>query len=199
MTNTLITGGFRYVGLVDGSPPNFGVVTGFCAYNTGPLFAGDPLVISAGLLAAASATGNTGAAVAGVAVSFAWISTAAGRKVYQDYYPGNDSVNNAAVEVRYVNNPNALFEVQTMSSSAGTAVGGPMVQADVGLAVNFATGAGGNTANQQSSFGLDFSTLNATVGVLPFYVYKLEQAPRTDPLTAGNLVQVGFATLTKAG
>ena|ERR1700722_10033757 len=199
MTNTLITGGFRYIGLVDGSPPNFGIATGYCAYNASAMFAGDPLIISSGLLAPATATGNTGAAVAGVAVSFSWLSTAQGRRVWQDYYPGSDSVSNANVTVKYVNNAGALFQVQTMSSSAGTAVGGPMVQADVGQAINFATGAGGNTANQQSSFGLDFSTLNATVGVLPFYVYQLIQAPATDPTTAGNLVQVGFATLTKAG
>jgi hypothetical protein len=199
MTNTLITGGFRYLGLVDGSPPNFGIATGYCAYNASAMFAGDPLIISAGLLAPATVTGNTGAAVAGVAVSFSWISTAAGRRVWQDYYPSNDSVSNAAVEVRYVNNPDALFQAQTMGIYTGNTVGGPMVQADVGLGINFAPGAGGNTANQQSSFGLDFSTLNATVGVLPFYVYKLIAAPATDPTTAGNLVQVGFATLTKAG
>lgn len=199
MTNTLITGGFRCIGLIDGSPPNFGVATGFCAYNASAMFAGDALIISSGLLAPATATGNTGAAVAGVAVSFSWISIAQGRRVWQDYYPGSDSVGNANVAVKYVNNPNAIFQAQTMSSSAGTAVGGPMVQADVGQYINFATGAGGNTASQQSSFGLDFSTLNATKGVLPFYVYQLILAPATDPTSAGNLVQVGFATLSNAG
>lgn len=199
MTNTLITGGFKYIGLVDGSPPNFGVAEGFCAYNASAMFAGDPLVISAGLLSSGTSTGNTGAAVAGVAVSFSWISTAQGRRVWQDYYPGNDSVSNANVVVKYVNNPNALFQVQVMSSSAGTAVGGPAAQDDVGLFYNYATGAGGNTANQQSSYGLDFSTENSTVGVLPFYIYQLIKAPATDPTTAGNLVQVGFATLSKNG
>lgn len=199
MTNTLITGGFRYVGLTDGSPPNFGFANGFCAYNAAAMFAGDPLVIAAGLLTAGTTTGNTGAAVAGVAVSFTWISTAAGRRVWSQTYPGNDSVGNANVSVKYVNNPNAIFEVQVMSSSAGTAVGGPAAQDDVGLFYNYATGAGGNTSNQQSSYGIDFSTENATQGVLPFYIYQLEEAPRTDPTTAGNLIRVGFATLTKSG
>lgn len=196
MANVLAPLGFRLVGLVDGSPPNFGIQTGVMAYNASACFAGDPLILSGGKLAVATTTGNTGAAIAGVAVSFKWVSTAQGRTVWQDYYPGNDSVNNADVEVRFANNAGSIFEVQVASSSAGTAVGGPAAQADVGSFFNFATGAGGSTRSQQSSFSLDYSTKNASIGVLPFYLYSLEKAPRTDPTTAGNLVRVGIATLT---
>ncbi|HEY1806018.1 MAG TPA: hypothetical protein VGG45_16210 [Terracidiphilus sp.] len=199
MANVLAPSGFRYIGLVDGSSPNFGIATGFAAYNASAMYAGDPLVLSGGLLVPASTTGNTGAAIAGVAVSFKWVSTTFQQPVWRPYYPGSDSVSNANVDVRYVNNAGAIFEVQVSSSSAGTAVGGPAVQADVGSFFNFATGAGGSAATGQSSFSLDYSTKNATKGVLPFYLYSLESAPRTDPATAGNLVRVGISTLTLAG
>lgn len=199
MANVLAPIGFRYYGLIDGSPPNFGLARGKMAYNASACYAGDPVILSGGKLAVATATGNTGAAIAGVVAGFSWVSSSQGRRVWQSYYPGSDSAGNADVDVNYVNNPNALFEVQVSSSSAGTAVGGPAVIADVGAFFNFATGAGGSTFNGQSSFSLDYSTKNASVGVLPFYLYQLEAAPRTDPTTAGNLVRVGIATLTRAG
>lgn len=199
MSNTFGPIGFQYLGLADGFDPNFGLTPGLMAYNASACFAGDPLILSGGKLAVATATGNTGAAIAGIAVSFSWVSTSQGRRVWQKYYPGNDSVNNADVRVHFAGNPQALFEVQVASAAAGTAAGGPAAQADVGSFFNFATGAGGNTRSQLSSFCLDYSTKNAAKGVLPFYLYSVEQAPKTDPTSAGNLVRVGIATLSLSG
>lgn len=199
MANIIGPFGFRCIGLVDGSPPNFGMPNGKAAYNTGPLFAGDPLVLSGGKLVAGSTTGNTGAAIAGIAVEFAWVSIALGRRTWANYYPGSDSVNNADIDVRYINNAGAIFEAQVCSAAAGTVVGGPGAQADVGAFFNFSTGAGGNTSSQISSFGIDYSTKNASKGVLPFYLYSVEQLPKTDPASAGNICRFGIATLTLAG
>lgn len=197
MANVLAPKGFRVIGLTDGSPPNFGLAPGFCLYTTA-IFSGDPLVIASGYLAPASVTGTTGAAVAGVAVDFTWNSIVMGRTVRANYYPGSDSVGNADVSVKYVNAKEALFEVQMVSNATGAAVGGPGVQADVGQFFNFATGTG-DTLAQQSAFGLAFDSIQSTSTTLPFYLYKLEAAPRTDPTTAGNLVQVGFNNLTRSG
>lgn len=191
MTNALSPKGFREYGLTDGSTPNFGLAAGKCLYSTA-LFSGDPVVLSAGYLSAGSSTGNTGAGVVGIAYSFTWNSIAQARTVRAQYYPGSDSVGNADVTVHFLNNPNALFVAQVTSSSAGTAVGGPLLQARVGYFINFATGAGGNTATQQSSFSLDYSTAASSSTTLPFYVYDLELAPVTDPASAGNLIKVGF-------
>ena len=188
--NTNAPFGFAYRGLTDGSVPNFGTVRGYCAYNASAIYQGDPVVLSSGLIAVASTTGGTGAAVAGIAVSFSWVSIAQKRRVWQNYYPGSDSQGNANVEVLYVNNPGALFEAQ----SNGTAI----AQADVGKGVNFATGSG-STYSGISGFSLDQSTLNATLGSLPFYVYGIEAAPRTDPTSSYNRVIVGFNNPTLAG
>lgn len=191
MTNTIAPFGFREFGLTDGSSPNFGMAPGKCLYTTA-LFAGDPLIMSGGYLSAGTSTGNTGAGICGIAFSFSWTSIALGRTTRAQYYPGNDSVGNADVTVHFTNNRSALFTTQVTSAAAGTAVGGPLLQASVGKFFNFSTGAGGNTQTGQSSFGLDYSTANTSGATLPFYVYNLVQAPATDPTSAGNIVIVGF-------
>lgn len=202
MVNTLSPKGFREYGVTDGIAPTFGQGAGFCLYSTA-IFSGDPLKTVAGYLAPATVTGNTGAAVSGVAYSFSWVSIALGRRAYAQYYPGNDSVGNADVRVHFTNAGGSLFYAQATSSSAGTAIGGPLTQADCGSFFNFATGAGGNTATQASSFSIDYSTKNASQGVLPFFLYQLATSPSApgnfDPTLAGNWGIFGLATVSKIG
>lgn len=193
MANVLAPFGFREYGLVDGGVPNFGMAVGKMLYSTA-CFYGDPLKWgSAGYLAPASVTGNTGAGVAGIAYSFSWVSIAQGRTVRAQYYPGSNSVNNADVTIHYTNAANSLFKAQTTSSSAGTAIGGPLVQADVGTFFNFATGAGGNTTTGISSFSIDFSTQNTSGATLPFVLYTILVAPQLNTAaSAGNIGVFGL-------
>jgi hypothetical protein len=187
MTNTNAPRGFGQSSLIAGAVPNFGLQTVPMAYNASAVYRGDPLILSSGKAAVATVTGNTGAAVLGVAVAFSWVSIAQGRKVWQSFYPGSDSVGNADVECWMDNNPDALFDVQVN--------GGPAVQADVGSFFNWATGTG-NIYSGLSGFSLDYSTKNASQGSLPFVLQKILQAPGTDPASAYNIVRVGFATRT---
>lgn len=188
MTNSNAPFGFKQSSVIAGTEPNFGLVSGLMAYNASATYKGDPVILTSGKVAVATVTGNSGAAVVGVADSFSWISIAQGRRVYQSYYPGSDSQGNADVQVLYVAHPNALFDVQV---NAGTAL-----QADVGSFFNFATGVG-NTYSGISTFSLDYSTKNGSQGTLPFVLYEILQPPGTDPTSAFNTVRVGFATQTK--
>lgn len=188
MTNTNSPRGFNSSSFIAGSEPNFGLTPGLMAYNASACYRGDPLILSAGLVAVATVTGNTGAAVAGVAESFKWVSIAQSRTVWQSYYPGSDSQGNAPVEVLFQANPHALFDVQVNA--------GPALQADIGEFFNFATGSG-NTYSGLSGFSLDYSTKNATQGTLPFVLQAILQSPDTDPTSAYNIVRVGIASLTK--
>lgn len=190
-TNTNSPFGFKQVDRASGASPNYGLTWGVVAYNASAIYAGDPIILTSGKLAIATVTGNTGAAVAGVAAMFKWVSIAQGRTVIQSFYPGSDSVGNADVAIGYINDPNALFDVQ----SSGTAI----VQADVGKGVNFATGTG-NVYTGQSGFTADQATLNGTIGALPFVVQAIEPGPIVsgyDPTLSYNIIRVGFATLTK--
>jgi len=193
MANVLAPFGFREYGSVDGVVPNLGMAVGKMLYSNA-LYYGDPLIWgTAGYLAAASSTGNTGAGIVGVAYSFSWVSKAQGRTVRQPWYPGSDSVNNADVTVHYTNAPSSLFTAQTTATSAGTAIGGPLVQADIGTFFNFATGSGGSSTTGISSFSIDFSTQAGSSTTLPFYLYAILQAPQLNTAaSAGNIGVFGF-------
>lgn len=188
MVNTNAPRGFGQSSLISGAVPNFGLTAMPMAYNASAVYKGDPLKLSSGKAAVATVTGGTGAAVLGIADSFSWVSIAQGRKVWQSFYPGSDSVGNADVACWMINQPDALFDVQINA-------GGPAVQADVGSFFNWATGTG-NVYSGLSGFSLDYSTKNATQGSLPFVLYQILQAPGTDPLSNYNIVRVGFATQT---
>lgn len=187
MSNTNAPRGFGQSAIINGTSPNFGVTSAPMAYNASAVYKGDPLKLVSGKVAVATVTGNTGAAVIGVADSFKWVSIAQNRTVIQSFYPGSDSQGNADVEVLMINQPDALFDVQVNASNA--------VQADVGSFFNFATGTG-NTYSGLSGFSLDYSTKNASQGSLPFVLNAILQSPGTDPTTQYNIVRVGFATRT---
>jgi len=190
MSNTLSPKGFQEFGHVAGVAPNFGLASGKMAYNASACYSGDSLILSSGKLAVGVTTGNTGAASAGIARQFSWVSTAQNRKVWQSYYPGSDSKGNADVDVWYDNDPNGLFQVQ----SSGTVI----TVADVGKGINFTTGTP-STASGISGMSADQTTLNATLGSLPFVVRQILQAPVTDPTSSYNLIVVGFNLPTMAG
>lgn len=191
MTNVNSPFGFKQVDAIGGSSPNYGLTWGLMAYNASACYMNDPLKLVSGKLAVATVTGNTGAAVAGIAAVFKWVSIAQNRTVIQSFYPGSDSQGNADVAVGYINLPNALFDVQSN--------GAAFAQTDVGRFVNFASGSG-NTYTGQSGFTADYSTLNDSQGVLPFVIQSIEPAPGVsnyDPTLSYNIVRVGFATQTK--
>lgn len=187
MSNTNSPRGFGQSSTTGGATSNFGLTPGKMAYNASACYKGDAVILTAGKIAVATATGNTGAAIVGIADSFSWVSTAQGRRVWQSFYPGSDSVGNADVDVLFINLLAAEFDVQV---NAGTAA-----QADVGSFFNFATGTP-NTYSGLSGMSLDYSTKNASQGVLPFVLRAILQQPVTDPTSAYNKVRVGFATLT---
>lgn len=196
MTNTFAPKGFQDASFIAGLGQNFGMTAGKMAYNAAATYKFDPLVLSSGKLAPATTTGNTGAAIAGVAMSFSWVSIAQNRRVWQNYYPGSDSVNNVDVDVWFQGSPEALFVAQVSDGGAAGSGTNQAVQADVGSFFNFYTGSG-STSSGLSAYSLDYATKNASAGSLPFVLAQILQPPITDPTSANNLVLVGIANLTK--
>jgi hypothetical protein len=183
--------GFKPSNFIPGISGSYGLSTSPMAYNASACYRGDAVILSSGKVAVATVTGNTGAAVLGIAWQFKWVSIAQKQIVIASSYPGSDSVGNADVEAWFLGNPDAIFTVQTNT-------GGPAVQADVGSFFNFATGTPNtNSAVQTSGMTLDYSTKNASQGTLPFVLRGPIAAPLSDPTSNYNLVAVGFATQTK--
>lgn len=182
MTNTNAPFGFKETGVLSGSAPNFAVAQGAAAYNAGAMYQGDVLDLSSGLLVPDSVVGG-GAPIAGIAVGFSWVSIAQKRRVFQNYYPNSDSVDNANITVHYMAAVGSqLFIVQSDNEN--------ITQANIGQFANWAAGAGGNTYTGMSSAALDAGSLTGTQGDLPFQVVSLLGAPQTDPAATYNQVVV---------
>lgn len=196
-TNPNAPFGFKYIGRIDGSPPNYGMRTGLIASaNTNKIFTGDVLQPDAsGYLDVFTAPVGGGAPIGGVAVSFSWISKSQNKTVWQNWWPGNGDAN-GDVTVFYQSDRDALFQVQALL--------GPITQASVGLNANFDVGAGGQQigAGNQSSFSL---TAVGSGASLPFKIYNLPvkgplaaqySTPGYDASNPYNIVQVTINSLT---
>lgn len=196
MTNPSVGYGFRAVGLVDGSSPNFGIYRGALVNpaSAQKMFYGDVLLpISGGFFAPFTVEVGGGAPVGGVAGGlFVWPSLAARMTIRQNWWTGvaGDVVAGGQLGLSVEQNAQTVFQVR----SAGTS-GGPVTAAQIGSNANFTIGAGGNTLNGLSSMMLDDATIGAGAS-LPFKIYAIVQAPESDPTSINNEVLVVFNNLS---
>lgn len=192
MSNQNAPYGFRYVGLIDGSAPNFGIRTvQLSPTNNHSIYGGDvAAAISAGYYDVATEVGG-GAAIGGVFLpDFIWQSKSNQTTMRSRAWLGNsaDIVAGGTLTAKVVVHPHALFQVRS-NGSTGAAVS----QANIGDNINFAVGAGpGN--NLISTFSADQSDEGAGAS-LPFRIYGLVQAPVTDPTALYNEIFVVFNNL----
>lgn len=200
MANVQATFGFRYAGLIDGAAPTFGVMTGqISSTTTASIFTGDPLTpvgggASAGFFTVSSAASGSGSGVGGVALSFSWLSKIAGTRIWRPYWLGlTTDVAAGNVQVKFVNHPQAVFEVACKT--------GPLVQSNIGQNFNFATGTG-NSFSGISGFVLDDTTGSNNTN-LPFRLYEVPgitpdpAIPPYDPTSTFNQVKVIFQNLVQ--
>lgn len=197
MSNPSTPYGFRFVGLIDGTNPTFGIYRRglIQASAATKMFYGDVVApLSSGYFAPQSVTGG-GAAVGGVAGNlFDWDSLAARMHVWQNWWTGvaSDVPSGENVSVGVISNPQAVFQVRS-SGASGAAV----AQSAVGENANFTVGSGGNTLNGLSSYALDDSTIG-TGSSLPFKIYGIVPAPESDPTSIYNEVFVIFNNLANS-
>ncbi len=198
MANSSVAYGFRSVGLIDGSSPNFGVNRQLLINPAAAqkMFYGDVLLpIAGGYFAPFTVEVAGGAPVGGIADGlFAWQSVNARMTLRQNWWPGvaGDVVAGGVLSLSAVTNPQTVFQVR----SAGTS-GGPVTAAQIGQNVNLFIGTGGNTLNGLSSMAIDDATIGAGPS-LPFKIYGLVGAPQSDPTSIYNEVLVIFNNLANA-
>lgn len=167
-----------------GSVPTMELVAlrnGGIAYNAAAIYFGDPVVrVGSGASTITQALGGqgagTGSILAGIFYGCKYLSTAAKRTVWSNYWPGSDvsSANQSTIEAYICNDPNAQFTCQ--SDSTG------LVQADVGANFDFNIGTG-TTAN-----GLSGAYLlhGGSTTAYPFRLIELVDAPPGSPGTASG-------------
>ena len=152
--------GFRYFGRQEGGSPTAGLTPRNIAstYGTG-IFQGDPIIsMASGYIQAA--TSNT-VTVGGVFNGVEYLNSNVGRKIWFNSWPASGAGGNGQGYLS--NDPQALFLAQSNGS--------PIVFADIGMNIGFATGSG-NTTTGISAYSLDQSTIGTT-NTLPFRIVGL--------------------------
>jgi hypothetical protein len=195
MTNPTQPYGFSNLALIDGSDASFGIITRpLSSTNTHSIYRGDPAVFSAGYYDVASATGATGAGVAGIFEEFTWPSISAGMTVRTRAWLGNtaDIVAGGTLSAKIAIHPQLVMQAKVTGGVTGTS--NPITQAMVGQFCNFGqvTGPGNNLV---STFSVDAGTVTGTGGVtatLPFKIHGLVQPPNSDPTSYDNDVYLIF-------
>lgn len=169
-----------------GSSPTYEQVAlrnGGIDYNATVIYPGDPVVrvgTADGTIAqAAGSAGGGTVTMAGIFVGCEYLSTAIGRKVWSNYWPGGSPVSSAnqpSITAYIVNDPAAQFLCQ--SDSTGLA------QNAVGANFDFAIGTGTATGGYGQS-GAYLLHTGATTAAFPFRLQSLV----TDPPGANGTAQ----------
>ena len=190
MANTNAPFGFRqYQGT--GSAPTYEQVAVSIAYNYTNIFFGDPVEpVADGTVTQGDGT-TAAAGIAGIFVGCKYLSTSQKRTVWSNYYPGGTDPASGTIEGYIVNDPNAKFIVQAVST-----ISGGIVQADVNATAGYTIGSG-NTSTGISAATL--SDVGPTTATLPFRIVSLVTQPpgsNGTEIATSNYVIVAFNNVT---
>lgn len=186
MSNVNAPFGFRPSGKVPGSGMDFGMSTRFIkGTSTTSVYRGDVLVWDQSNAGYVTVQGTPGTGtVVGIANGFQWQNATQGATPWNLYFPGSGVASGANVSVLVIDDPNAVFQVQ----SGATAI----QESDVGANIQYVNGSG-NSNNGIS--GAYLSSPSNTTNTLPFQVYRLLGSPVTDGASPNNpyaIVEVTF-------
>jgi len=190
MANTNAPFGFRqYSGT--GSAPTYEQVEVLIAYNATNIFNGDPVEPDANGLVVQGDGTTAAAGIAGIFIGCKYLSVSQKRTVWSNYWPGSDVAATSYVYGYIINDPNAKFLVQAVSS-----ISGGITQAGVGATAGYTIGSG-NTANGISAATL--SDIGPTTATLPFRIVSLVTEPpgsNGTEIATSNYVIVAFNNVT---
>jgi len=168
-----------------GSSPTYELTSfrnGGIDYNATAIYFGDPVVrVGTGdgtIKQAAGSAGGATVTMAGVFAGCKYLSTAVGRTVWSNFWPGGSPVtvgNQSTIEAYVVNDPAAQFLVQ------GDATG--VAQADVGANFDFNIGVGNASNGLSGAFLLHTGAVTAA---FPWRLVGLVTDPPGAPGTAAG-------------
>jgi hypothetical protein len=192
MANTKTPFGFAQYQGGAGGAPTFGSTKRRVLSNAAAIYSGDPVepvVSTASGYVKVGVPGTT--IIAGIFNGCKYLSTSQKRTVWNNYWPGSDATGD--VEADIIDDPNSRFKVMGGSTTFNiTGTASTWTSSPVGQYAQYAIGTG-TAANGIS--GAYLNTLGTTV-TYPFIVTDLITDPPgangTDPLSAYNLVVVGF-------
>lgn len=159
MTNVNAPNGFQYFGRLEGGAPTAGLTANLVSSgDTAALGYGDPVTRTTGGYVTASAASQQ---IDGIFYGCSYLSTALGRQVWQNYWPGSGASSDVTAYV--CDDPQATFVVQ----SDNTAI----VFGNIGNNINLVVGT--PNATTQFSTAAVAQSLISTTNTLPFRIVGL--------------------------
>lgn len=146
-----------------GSTPTYEQVPRVSQYNAAAMYRGDPLIsLSDGTVKIATASTVQ---LAGIFAGAEYLSVSQQRKIWNNYWPGNDVASGQYPTISIINDPNAKFIAQSGS------VGLTLADVDANVQLNIGTP---NAYTKQSGAYVESPNTTAT---LPFRVVSIVTTP----------------------
>lgn len=180
MSNTQSAFGFKHVGFLPGSSPDYQLSTGLIqSSNTTAIFFGDPVQKVANSQYVAQASSTT-APVVGIFQGCMLIPSTGGAPTWSPYYPGAAGADATAY---VLSSPGALFMAAATNTNIPTTA--------IGENIGFAIGTGSTFGGGFSGATLDQTTISTT-NTLPFQIVALFGSTNaTGDINTGNFGGVG--------
>ena len=166
MPNTAAYNGFQqYSG--NGSAPTYEQVEVRIAFNSSPIYNGDPVNPDANgfIVVGVTSSGSGNTQIAGIFNGCEYLSASQKRKVWSNYYPGGTDPVSGTIAGYIINDPNAKFVAQFGNVSVDQAY----VNANVGFNIGSGNANNGISGAFLATIGTDSS--------LPFRVVDLVTSP----------------------
>ncbi len=183
MANTQAQFGFRHIGFVSGSAPDYQLNSNYAiqsSYATA-FFQGTPMVKSGLYVIPATSTSQV-TAIVGIFQGVDY-TPVGGAPTFNQYWPGAQAADGKA---HIIDAPGALFLAAALLT--------PVPATAIGQNITFSTGAGGTTIGAGfATYVVDQSTLTTST-TAPFQVYSMYQGigNGSDTTTSYNWVVVTF-------
>lgn len=179
MANVAAAFGFRHVGYLSGSGPDYQQATRLIqSTNTTKIFTGDPVSKSGAYIIQQTSTTTV---TEGIFVGCVY-TPSGGVPTWSPFWPGAAAVDATAY---VINAPNALF----LAAALNTAI----TPTNIGNGISFATGTGSTVGGGFSGYTVDQGTLtNATTATFQVYSMYNGIGNGSDTTTAFNWVVLAF-------
>jgi hypothetical protein len=187
MTNTAGAFGLRPINLAGGAPNSQGTNAYFIASGAAAIYQGSPVIVTNdGTIAiTGSASGDTFKHV-GVFAGCEYVSTATGKKVWSNFWPGSGANTNFDI-VGYVHdNPTQRFIIATDATFTDRAT----ARAAIFENTQLDGGQSGSTVTGNSSARMDVATLDAANASLPLKIVGIYDDPTSQNFAAAGIQMI---------
>lgn len=187
MPNTAGAFGLRPINLAGSAPNSQGTNAYFIASGASAIYNGSPVIVTNdGTIAiTGSASGDTYKHI-GAFAGCEYVSSATGKKVWSNYWPGSGANTNFDIVGYVYDNPTQRFIIATDATFTNRAT----ARAAIFENTQFDSGTSGSTTTGQSSAKMDVATLDASNESLPLKIVGIYDDPTSQDYAAAGIQMI---------